>query len=92
MPVAWTRIYTNDFADSRAGSVFTTTMGASQDFEFEGTRRMIVNGCFWAIDLEAKIPDKTNVDIVGTFKPTRFYFKKSEEWVKEAVKPADYFK
>jgi hypothetical protein len=92
MPVAWTRVYTNDFVDSKGGSVFTTTMGASQDFEFEGTRRMIVNACFWAVDLESKIPDKSNVDIVGTFKPTRFYFKKNEEWVKEAVKPADYFK
>src|SRR5262245_45040767 len=35
MPVAWTRHYTNDAADSRSGSVFTTTMGASQDMEFE---------------------------------------------------------
>jgi hypothetical protein len=92
MPVAWTKTYAPDFADSRTERVFTTTMGASQDMEFEGTRRMIVNGCFWAIGLEGKIPEKTNVDIVGTFKPTRFYFKKNEEWVKESVKPADYFK
>jgi hypothetical protein len=92
MPVAWTRYYKNELADSKAGSVFTTTMGASQDMEFEGTRRMIVNGCLWAIGLEDTIPEKTKGDIVGTFKPTRFYFKKSEDWVKEAKKPADYFK
>ena len=96
MPVAWTKTY-NGAKDSpdpvaKIGRVFTTTMGASQDMEFEGTRRMIVNGCFWALGLEDKIPDKTNVDIVGDFKPTRFYFKKSEDWVKEAKKPADYFK
>jgi hypothetical protein len=96
MPVAWTKTY-NGAKDSpdpvvRIGRVFTTTMGASQDLEFEGTRRMIVNGCFWAVGLEAKIPEKSNVDIVGTFKPTRFYFKKSEEWVKEAKKPEDLFK
>jgi hypothetical protein len=67
-------------------------MGASQDLEFEGTRRMIVNGCYWAVGLEEKIPDKSNVDIVGTFKPTRFYFKKDEDWKKDAVKPAELFK
>ena len=33
-------------------------MGASQDFEYEGTRRMIVNGCYWAVGLEDKIPDE----------------------------------
>ena len=26
---------------------------------------MIVNGCFWAAGLEAKIPEKTDVEIVG---------------------------
>ncbi len=92
MPVAWTKTYKGELADSATGRVFTTTMGASQDFEFEGTRRMIVNGCFWAVGLESKIPDKTKVDIVGEFKPTRFYFKKTEEWVKTPVKPADFFK
>jgi type 1 glutamine amidotransferase len=92
MPVAWTRHYTNDFADSRSGSVFTTTMGASQDLQFEGTRRMIVNGCLWAAGLEDKIPDKTNVDIVGTYKPTPFRFKNNAEWQKNPVKPAELFK
>jgi type 1 glutamine amidotransferase len=89
MPVAWTKTYQGE---DKSGRVFTTTMGASQDMEFEGTRRMIVNGCFWAMGLEGKIPAKTNVEIVGTFKPTPFHTKKNEEWVKEAKKPADYFK
>ncbi len=94
MPVAWTKTYTaeGEQREAKVGRVFTTTMGASQDLEWEGTRRLIVNGCFWAAGLEAKIPDRSNVEIVGAFKPTRFYFKKSEEWVKEQVKPADYFK
>lgn len=92
MPVAWTKLYTLDEFDSKAGRVFTTTMGASQDMEYEGTRRMIVNGCFWALNLEEKIPDKSKVDIVGEFKPTRFYFKNNAEWTKNPVKPADLFK
>ena len=32
------------------------------------------------------------VDLVGEFKPTRFYFKKDEEWKKTPTKPADLFK
>jgi hypothetical protein len=94
MPVAWTKTYKLEGQDNakKSGRAFTTTMGASQDLEFEGTRRMIVNGCFWALGLEEKIPDKTNVDLVGAFKPTRFYFKNNADWVKQAVKPADLFK
>ena len=89
MPVAWTKTYKGE--SGNAGRVFTTTMGASQDLEFEATRRMIVNGCFWAAGLEDKIADKSNVDLVGDFKPTPFRFKKAEEW-KPGVKPADLFK
>src|SRR5262249_48389294 len=89
MPVAWTKTYKSG---DKTGRVFATTMGASEEMEFEGTRRMIVNGCFWALGLEGKIPERTNVDLVGEFKPTRFYFKKNEEWTKNPVKPADLFK
>lgn len=89
MPVAWTKTYKGN--GDTTGRVFTTTMGASQDFGFEATRRMIVNACFWAVGLEDLIPEKTNVTIVGEFKPTPFRFKKAEEW-KPGVKPADLFK
>lgn len=84
MPVAWTKTYTG--AAGKAGRVFTTTMGASVDLEFEGTRRLIVNGCLWAVGLEGKIPAKTNVEIVGEYKPTAFKFFK--EWPGKA-KPED---
>ncbi len=89
MPVAWTRTYRP--AEDITGRAFNTTMGASEDLQWEGTRRLIVNGCFWALGLEDKIPDKSNVDIVGTYKPTHFKFKKSEEW-KPGVTPAELFK
>lgn len=92
MPVAWTKTYAGELADSATARVFTTTMGASQDLEYEGTRRMIVNGCFWAVGLESKIPDKTNVAIVGEFKPTPFRMKGKDEWPKNPVKPAELFK
>ncbi|WP_246523516.1 ThuA domain-containing protein [Gemmata palustris] len=89
MPVAWTKTYKGE--GDKAGRVFTTTMGASQDLEFEGTRRLIVNGCFWAAGLESKIPDKANVDLVGTFKPTPFKFRGNADW-KPGVTPADLLK
>lgn len=89
LPVAWIKTYKGD--GDKIGRVFTTTMGASQDFDFEATRRMIVNACLWATGLEGKIPEKTDVAIVGEFKPTPFRFKKPEEW-KPGVKPAELFK
>jgi len=68
--------------------VFTTTMGASQDLEAEGTRRLIVNACFWGMGMEDKIAESSTVDLVGEFKPTRFGF---GTYVK-GKKPADYAK
>lgn len=78
MPVAWTRTYRG--AAGRVARVFATTMGASQDFASEGVRRMLVNGVYWSLGMESKIPKRTNVDFVGEFKPTPFRFRKTEEW------------
>ena len=90
MPVAWTKTYKGE--GDKTGRVFTTTMGASQDLEWEGTRRLIVNGCIWAVGLDEKIPDKSKVDIVGEFKPTPFRHRGDADWKKQPVKPADLFK
>ena len=87
MPVAWTKTY----GDGKLGRVFTTTMGASQDCAYEGTRRMIVNACFWAAGLEEQIPAVTDVSFVGDYKPTAFRFKKDAEW-KPGKLPGDYAK
>ncbi len=87
MPVAWTKTYQG--AGGNAGRVFTTTTGASHDMQWEGTRRLIVNGCLWAAGLEGTIPDKTNVDPVGKFEPSMFGFRKAPEW-KPGKPPAAY--
>ena len=52
---------------------------------------LIVNGCLWAAGLEDKIPAKTNVDLVGEFKPTPFRNMGGAAWQKQPVKPADLF-
>lgn len=72
MPVAWTKSYTA--ANGKKARVFTTTMGAATDMEAEGTRRMLVNAVYWSLNLEEKIPDKSNVELVGKFTPTKFGF------------------
>ncbi len=87
MPVAWTKTYQVD--GGKKGKVFTTTMGASADLQWVGTRRMIVNGCLWALGMEDKIGDGANVDLVGEFKPSPFRARKNEEW-KPGVKPEDF--
>jgi type 1 glutamine amidotransferase len=84
MPVAWTRVFSG--SEGKTGRAFTTTMGAATDLETEATRRMIVNACYWALGMEKKIPDKSNVDIVGEYKPSKFAF---GGYVK-GVKPEDH--
>jgi type 1 glutamine amidotransferase len=84
MPVAWTKTYKG--TSGKVSRVFNTTMGASQDLENEAVRRMLVNAVYWGLGLEDRIPEKSKVDIVGTFKPTRFSF---GGYVK-GKKPADY--
>jgi type 1 glutamine amidotransferase len=83
MPVAWTKTYAIE--GGPRGRVFTTTLGAATDFTSEGTRRLVVNGCFWAAGLEGEIPAQSCVDIVGEFEPTPFGFKKA----RKGLKPGD---
>ena len=87
MPVAWTRVRTVSPAVPAARS-FTTTMGAATDLQSEGLRRLLVNACYWGLRMEDKIPERSNVDIVGTFKPTKFSFGGSQK----GLKPADMAK
>jgi hypothetical protein len=72
MPVAWVKSYTGEAG--KPARIFTTTMGASQDLETEGTRRMLVNACFWGLGMDDTINPKLNVGIVGEFKPSKFSF------------------
>lgn len=73
MPIAWTTRYRID--DGPSGRVFTTTMGAATDLVSAGTRRMLVNGVYWALGMEDAIPiGGTRVDLVGTYRPTAFGF------------------
>lgn len=72
MPVAWAKSYAIE--SGKKGKVFTTTMGSAIDFLSEDLRRLVVNACYWALDIEEKSLQKANVNIVGTYRPTMFGF------------------
>lgn len=83
MPVAWTKTFTG--SSGKPAKIFCTTMGAAVDLACEDLRRLIVNAAYWAVDLEGKIPEKANVEIVGSYEPTFYGFGK----FKPGLKPAD---
>jgi len=70
MPSEWTRSYRS--ASGQTGRVFTTLYGTSEDITNEGYRRMLVNGCFWALGLEDAIKADSKIDFVGPFQPNTF--------------------
>jgi hypothetical protein len=83
VPIAWTHTYTPP--GGKSARTFTSTIASSQDFENEGVRRLTVNACFWAVGLDDKIPEKTDVGLVGEYHPTPYGF----NGFKKGVKPSD---
>ncbi|MHC5108354.1 MAG: ThuA domain-containing protein [Planctomycetota bacterium] len=84
MPVAWIRELPTK--SSKLQRVFATTLGTSQGFTREGTRRLLVNACYWAVGLEDKIRPDSNVALVGKYEPSPFGF----GGYKKGIKPADH--
>jgi hypothetical protein len=83
MPVAWLKTYTGE--QGKTARVFATTMGAATDLESEGTRRLLVNAAYWALGLDDKIPERSDVGLVGEYHPRPFGF----GTFKKGVKPED---
>lgn len=83
MPVAWTNHFTTDSGNT--GRAFTSTMGAADDLESAALRRLLVNGVYWAVGLENKIPPKTDVDLVGDYHPHSYL----DQTYTKGVKPSD---
>ena len=84
MPIAWTRSYKGE--SGKESRVFTSTIGAATDLLSEGTRRLLVNASFWCVGLEDKIPEKSNVDLVGDYQPLPFKF----NGFRPGMKPSDF--
>jgi len=84
VPVAWTKTYTGD--TGKTARVFTTTMGHSFDLNNEGFRRLLVNACYWGMEMEDKIPARSKVNIVGQYNPNKIGMSKH----KTGLKPSDH--
>jgi hypothetical protein len=83
MPIAWTKTYAGSAVNR--GRVVCSTIGAANDLVSEGTRRLLVNSCYWAVGLEDKIPTKSDVTPVGDYQPSNF----KNNGFKAGVKPED---
>ncbi|MCS7017410.1 MAG: ThuA domain-containing protein [Gemmatales bacterium] len=60
-PVAWTK----HFGKAR---VFFTTLGHPKDFEIESVRKLLINGIYWALGWEDRIPPTgCKADTVGPY-------------------------
>ena len=86
MPISWVKSYT--LPGGKKGNVFTTTIGVANDMLIEGTRRLLVNGVFWSLDMD--VPAKANVDVVGEFNPSAYGFRKNEYWLQHQVKVSNF--
>ncbi len=84
MPSEWTRTYQSK--SGKTGRVFTSLYGTPEDLQNDGYRRMLVNGCFWAVGLEDAIKPDANITIVGPFHPNTF----GNGSFAKGVKPAAY--
>jgi len=84
VPVAWTKTYKGE--KGKASRVFTTTMGHSFDLNSEGFRRLLVNACYWGMEMEDKIPAKSKVDLVGEYNPNKI----GMGGHKTGLKPSDH--
>jgi hypothetical protein len=82
MPIAWTRLFTNEAG--RQNRIFTTTMGAATDLENEGLRRLVVNSVFWGLGLD--VPARADVRCVDPFTPRKYGFRGH----RFGLTPADY--
>jgi hypothetical protein len=83
IPVAWTNRFTAE--NGKPARIFVSTMGAADDLESEGLRRLLVNATYWTVGLEKKIKPDADVSLVGEYHPHAYT---SEQYTK-GVKPSD---
>lgn len=86
MPIAWT----NEFrtANGKMARVFTTTIGSAQAFAQEGSRRLLVNACLWALGRDDAITKDLDVSLPSAYTPSPFGFGGH----RKDVRPADLAK
>jgi hypothetical protein len=84
MPIAWTKPY--QIEGGKKGMAFTSTMGASLDFQSEDLRRMVVNASFFLVGMGDSVLPEMNVAYIGEYNPTNFGF----DTFRKGMKVADF--
>ncbi len=88
MPFAWFKTYTAP--SGKEGRSFTTTAGASLDWQSEDLRRLMVNAIFSLTGHEKDIPEKANVNFVGAYQPKPTGALSNEAWTALKLTPATF--
>lgn len=70
MPLVWTREF--DAKDGRRTRTMCSTIASAVDFQSEDLRRLVVNGCYWLLNMEEQIVKRANVDFVGDYKASYY--------------------
>lgn len=70
MPLAWVREIPVPGGDARR--VFYTSMGSGTDFFSDDLRRLVLNGCLWALRLDAEIGPMTDASLIGHYESPPF--------------------
>lgn len=82
MPIAWTRLVTNEAGTTNR--ILCTTMGAATDLTNPDLRRLVVNGVYWGLNLE--VPAGAEVALVDPYEPTMYGFSGH----RRGLRPADH--
>jgi hypothetical protein len=88
MPFAWFKTYTAP--SGKEGRSFTTTAGASLDWQSEDLRRLMVNAIYSLTGHEKDIPEKSNVNFIGEYKPKPTGALSNEFWTALKLTPATF--
>jgi len=88
MPFAWFKTYTAP--SGKQGKSFTTTAGASVDWQSEDLRRLMVNAMLSLTGHEKEIPAKTNVAFVDAYSPKPTGAIPDAVWAATKLTPASF--
>lgn len=80
-PVVWAREHENE--QGNTNRVLCTTLGAATDLLDESLRRLLVNGVYWGLKMEA--PQRADVRLVGDYQPSDYGF----QGFRKGVKPSE---
>ena len=88
MPFAWFKTYTAP--SGKEGRSFSTTAGASLDWQSEDLRRLMVNAIYSLTGHEKDIPEKSNVNFIGEYKPKPTGALSNEAWTALKLTPTTF--